>query len=106
MVSVTPADPAGDGPGVRALPDALFDPASVAVAGASDNPEEVGLLAGEGRPPELRHASLLTGWRGAPPVDLDAAAEHPELAELEVDPLLVHPVGALALDAHGVPGAG
>ena len=77
----------------------------------------MGLLPGGGRPPELRHASLLTGWRGAPPVDLDtaaaavcavarAAAEHPELAELEVDPLLVHPGGALALDAHGVLGAG
>lgn len=62
---------------------------------------------------ELRHAPLLTGWRGAPPVHLDtaaaalcavsrAAAEHPELAELEVNPLLVHPGGAIALDAHAV----
>ncbi|MFE7168473.1 acetate--CoA ligase family protein, partial [Streptomyces sp. NPDC057616] len=62
---------------------------------------------------ELRHARLLTGWRGAPAVHLDAAAaavcavaraaaEHPELAELEVNPLLVHPGGALALDAHAV----
>ncbi|MBT2508004.1 acetate--CoA ligase family protein [Streptomyces sp. ISL-98] len=61
----------------------------------------------------LRHAPLLTGWRGAPPVHLDAAAaalcavaragaEHPELSELEVNPLLVHPGGAIALDAHGV----
>ncbi|HET6359395.1 acetate--CoA ligase family protein [Streptomyces sp.] len=61
----------------------------------------------------LRHAPLLTGWRGAAPVHLDAAAaalcavsraaaEHPELSELEVNPLLVHPDGALALDAHGV----
>ncbi|WP_418955321.1 acetate--CoA ligase family protein [Streptomyces tritici] len=61
----------------------------------------------------LRHAPLLTGWRGAPAVDLDAAAEalcalaraavaHPELGELEVNPLLVHPGGAVALDAHGV----
>ncbi|AJF63896.1 acetate--CoA ligase family protein [Streptomyces vietnamensis] len=61
----------------------------------------------------LRHAPLLTGWRGAPAVDLDAAAdalcalaraasEHPELIELEVNPLLVHPGGAVALDAHGV----
>ncbi|WP_406398219.1 acetate--CoA ligase family protein [Streptomyces sp. NBC_00879] len=61
----------------------------------------------------LRHAPLLTGWRGGPPVHLDAAAaalcalsraaaEHPELSELEVNPLLVHPGGALALDAHGV----
>lgn len=61
----------------------------------------------------LRHAPLLAGWRGAPAVDLDAvahalcalaraAAEHPELAEIEVNPLLVHPGGALALDAHAV----
>ncbi|MGW0700151.1 acetate--CoA ligase family protein [Streptomyces sp. NPDC002867] len=61
----------------------------------------------------LRHAPLLTGWRCAPAVDLDAAAhalcalaraaaEHPELTELEVNPLLVHPGGAVALDAHGV----
>ncbi|MEV4333708.1 acetate--CoA ligase family protein [Streptomyces sp. NPDC049597] len=61
----------------------------------------------------LRHAPLFTGWRGAPAVDIDAAAdalcalaraaaEHPELAELEVNPLLVHPDGAVALDAHGV----
>ncbi|POX55146.1 CoA-binding protein [Streptomyces sp. Ru71] len=61
----------------------------------------------------LRHAPLLAGWRGAPAVDLDAAAQalcalaraavdHPELAELEVNPLLVHPGGALALDAHAV----
>ncbi|MFJ8079518.1 acetate--CoA ligase family protein [Streptomyces sp. NPDC096205] len=64
---------------------------------------------------EPRHARLLTGWRGAPAADLDAAAaalcavaraaaEHPELAELEVNPLLVHPGGALALDAHAVLG--
>ncbi|WP_223280731.1 acetate--CoA ligase family protein [Streptomyces antnestii] len=61
----------------------------------------------------LRHAPLLTGWRGAPGVHLDAAAaavcavaraavDHPELTELEVNPLLVHPGGAIALDAHGV----
>lgn len=61
----------------------------------------------------LRHAPLLTGWRGAPAVDLDAAAdalcalaraavEHPGFSELEVNPLLVHPGGVVALDAHGV----
>lgn len=61
----------------------------------------------------LRNAPLLTGWRGAPPVRLDIAAcalcslaraalEHPELSELEVNPLLVHPEGAIALDAHAV----
>lgn len=61
----------------------------------------------------LRHTPLLTGWRGAPPVRLDrvaaalcalarAAVDHPELSELEVNPLLVHPGGAVALDAHAV----
>jgi acyl-CoA synthetase (NDP forming) len=62
---------------------------------------------------ELRHAALLGGWRGAPGIHTEAAAaavcavalaaaEHPELTELEVNPLLVHPGGAIALDAHGV----
>jgi acetate---CoA ligase (ADP-forming) len=62
----------------------------------------------------LRAAPLLTGWRGAEPVDLDAAAaafvaitvagaEHPEFSELEVNPVLAHPGGAIALDAHAVP---
>ena len=61
----------------------------------------------------LRQAPLLTGWRGAAPIDLDAAAaalvaialagaEHPEYSELEVNPVLAHPGGAAALDAHGV----
>jgi len=61
----------------------------------------------------LRQAALLTGWRGAESVDLDAAAaaleaiaragaEHPEYSELEVNPVLAHPGGATALDAHGV----
>ena len=61
----------------------------------------------------LRQAPLLTGWRGAEAIDLDAAAaalvaialagaEHPEYSELEVNPVLAHPGGAVALDAHGV----
>jgi acetate---CoA ligase (ADP-forming) len=63
----------------------------------------------------LRGAPLLHGVRGRSPVDLDAlavavsavsrvAAEHPELAELEVNPLLATPSGAVALDARVVPG--
>jgi acetate---CoA ligase (ADP-forming) len=58
----------------------------------------------------LRGAPLLTGTRGSKPVDLDAVAravsavsrvgaEHPELAELEINPLLAAPSGTLALDA-------
>jgi acetate---CoA ligase (ADP-forming) len=58
----------------------------------------------------LRITPLLLGARGRPPVDLAAAAAalaalsrvaaaHPELAELEVNPLLVTPAGATALDA-------
>lgn len=62
----------------------------------------------------LRGSALLDGVRGRPPLDVAAAAEaiaaisrvaaeHPDLAELEVNPLLVLPDGALALDARVVP---
>ena len=61
----------------------------------------------------LRGAALLSGVRGSAPVDLDAlsaavsavsrvAAAHPELAELEVNPLLAGPSGVLVLDARVV----
>jgi acyl-CoA synthetase (NDP forming) len=62
----------------------------------------------------LRGAPLLRGVRGRSPVDLEAlasavsavsrvAAEHPELVELEVNPLLATSSGAVALDARVVP---
>jgi acyl-CoA synthetase (NDP forming) len=65
----------------------------------------------------LRSAPLLRGARGRPPLDVDAAAAalaalsrvaaaHPELCELEVNPLLVLPHGAVGLDARAVPAAG
>ncbi|MEU4930093.1 acetate--CoA ligase family protein [Streptomyces yokosukanensis] len=61
----------------------------------------------------LRTAALLGGVRGRPPVDLSAAAAaietitafaaaHPEIAEIEVNPLLVRPHGVLALDSRAV----
>ena len=61
----------------------------------------------------LRGAALLTGARGRPPVDLDAAADvvsritqvaarHPEIAEIECNPVAVTPDRALALDARVV----
>ncbi|WP_328859555.1 acetate--CoA ligase family protein [Streptomyces sp. NBC_00306] len=61
----------------------------------------------------LRTAALLSGVRGRPAVDIAAAAAvieritgvaaaHPEIAELEVNPLLVRPDGVLALDARAV----
>jgi acetyl coenzyme A synthetase (ADP forming)-like protein len=61
---------------------------------------------------ELRMAPALKGARGRPPVDLDAladvivrfgrlAADTPELAELEINPLLATPAGARALDVRG-----
>lgn len=61
----------------------------------------------------LRTAALLDGVRGRPPVDVAAAARavetittfaaaHPEIAEIEVNPLLVRPDGALALDSRAV----
>ena len=63
----------------------------------------------------LQGAPLLLGARGRPPVDLDALAEvvagvsrlaaaHPELVELELNPVLAGPAGALALDARVVLG--
>jgi acetate---CoA ligase (ADP-forming) len=61
----------------------------------------------------LRAAPLLTGARGRPSLDIcaaaaalaalsRAAAAHPELAELEINPLLVMPAEAIALDARMV----
>ena len=58
----------------------------------------------------LRAAALLRGARGRPPIDVRAAARalaalsrvaaaHPEIAEIEVNPLLALPDGALGLDA-------
>ena len=64
----------------------------------------------------LQGAPVLLGARGRAPVDLDALAElvatvsrlgaaHPEIAELELNPVLAGPSGALALDARVVLGA-
>ena len=61
----------------------------------------------------LRVAPLLEGARGHAPLDIAAAAraaaalssiaaEHPEIAEIEVNPLLVTPHGAIGLDARVV----
>lgn len=62
----------------------------------------------------LRASALLDGARGRLALDIAAAAKaltalsrvaaaHPEIAELEANPLLVLPEGALALDARIVP---
>ena len=62
----------------------------------------------------LRTAALFDEHRGRPALDVLAAAravaalsrfaaEHPEIAEFEVNPLLVTPDGAVALDARIVP---
>jgi acyl-CoA synthetase (NDP forming) len=63
----------------------------------------------------LRGAAVLRGARGRAPVDLTALAEvvarvsrlaaaHPELVELELNPVLAGPEGTLALDARIVAG--
>ena len=63
----------------------------------------------------LRVAPLLDGARGKPAVDVGAAAraaaalsrvaaQHPEIAEIEINPLLALPDGALGLDARIVLG--
>jgi acetyltransferase len=64
---------------------------------------------------ELRMAPALRGARGQPPVDLDALARTiarfselvsaaDELQELEINPLIVGPRGAVAVDVRGVVG--
>ncbi|HKS45852.1 MAG TPA: acetate--CoA ligase family protein, partial [Amycolatopsis sp.] len=58
---------------------------------------------------KLRSAKLLRGFRGAEAVDLGAVAqvvatvgrlvtEHPEIVELDINPLLARPDGVTALD--------
>jgi acyl-CoA synthetase (NDP forming) len=61
----------------------------------------------------LRAAEVLTGTRGRRPVDLDAlaalvarvsryAASHPELTDVEINPVLASAAGAVALDARAI----
>jgi hypothetical protein len=75
------------------------------VALAPASAEELEQLLGR-----LRGAAVLHGARGRQPVDVRAAAEaaaalsrvasaHPEIAEIEINPLLVRPSGAVGLDA-------
>ena len=81
----------------------LLRDTQVALAPASADELELLLL-------RLRGAAILRGARGRPPVDVRAAAEaaaalsrvasaHPEVAEIEINPLLVRPSGAIGLDA-------
>jgi acetate---CoA ligase (ADP-forming) len=61
---------------------------------------------------KLKAAALLTGFRSAPTLDLGAVADiavrlgrfaiaHPEIAEIDINPLVVYPEheGVIALDA-------
>ena len=61
---------------------------------------------------DLKCAPLLTGFRGDPPVDIEAAAQivakigalmqsEPRITEIDVNPVVVYPQGegAIALDA-------
>jgi acyl-CoA synthetase (NDP forming) len=84
--------------------------ADVAVALAPVEPDEAEKLLRS-----LRSAALLSGVRGRPPVDVGAAARaasalshlaarSPWIDEIEINPLLVTPYGALGLDARLVAG--
>jgi succinyl-CoA synthetase beta subunit len=68
---------------------------------------ENGIVEALGR---LKGAALLEGLRGAPPSDKSAVAQiaaklgalmcaTPELLDIEINPLVAYPQGALALDA-------
>jgi acyl-CoA synthetase (NDP forming) len=63
----------------------------------------------------LRGSAILAGARGRPPMNVAAAADalaalscfaasRPDLGEIEINPLLVTPHGALALDARALSG--
>jgi acetate---CoA ligase (ADP-forming) len=92
--------------GMGGLYAEVLEDVAVALAPVSDRDAE-GLIH------SLRGAPLLTGARGRPALDITAAAkaaaavsrlaaEHPEIQEVEVNPLLVLPEGALGLDARVV----
>jgi acyl-CoA synthetase (NDP forming) len=94
--------------GLGGLYAELLDDVAVALA-------PVGEAEAEALVRSLRGAALLTGMRGRPPLDVGAAAralaavsrvaaEHPEIAELEINPLLVSAAGATGLDARIVLG--
>jgi acyl-CoA synthetase (NDP forming) len=62
---------------------------------------------------EVKGFALLQGYRGAPPADLTAleslllkvselAQRHPEIAELDLNPVFAYPNGAVAVDARVV----
>ncbi|MEO3883809.1 acetate--CoA ligase family protein [Nonomuraea sp. B5E05] len=66
----------------------------------------------------LRGAALLRGWRGGPPVDVDAVVEllvtvagpgglweRLELGEFELNPVIAGPSGVVAVDARHLPAA-
>jgi acetate---CoA ligase (ADP-forming) len=83
---------------------------AVALAPVDESAAETLLLS-------LACAPLLEGARGRPPLDVGAAARavaalsrfaaaHPEIAEVEVNPLLVRREGAVGLDARIVLGSG
>jgi acetate---CoA ligase (ADP-forming) len=83
---------------VEALHDVVFRLAPIHALDAHD------MLRG------VRGAVVLEGFRGAPPADLEAladvllrvsqlATDHPEIAELDVNPLLAFPDGVRAVDA-------
>jgi acyl-CoA synthetase (NDP forming) len=85
----------------------LLRDTQVALAPASADELEQLLL-------RLRGAAVMRGARGRPPVHIRAAAEaasalsriasaHPEIAEIEINPLLVTPSAAIGLDALIVP---
>jgi len=58
----------------------------------------------------LKQAALLRGWRGAPALDVPALARlirqigavllaEPAIAEMDLNPVILHPQGVVALDA-------
>jgi acetate---CoA ligase (ADP-forming) len=111
------------GPGVEMIigvvGDALFGPVIACGAGGmqaellKDISARISPLSREDAPGMLRSLAtypLLTGYRGAPPVDVGALEDvilrvsamveaHKEIAELDLNPVVATPDGAVAVDA-------
>jgi acyl-coenzyme A thioesterase PaaI-like protein len=123
-VSVDAMVPAGVEVSVGFVRDAAFGPLVVVAAGGvavelhGDRAvvcPPVTRAAARLRLGELRMAPLLTGWRGGPPVDVEALVEvivgfssmATELGDavdaVEANPVIVSPTGAIAVDALVVP---
>src|SRR5262249_61819504 len=89
-------------PPLASVSGALFDPRSIAVVGASDNPGKWGYLLAQ---LALRGAHRRAVYLVNPARATVQSRHAPDLVVLEINPLLATPRGAVALDVRAIPAA-